>query len=405
MIWKHLAFGLAIRLVLCLYAAYHDSTFTVKYTDVDYQVFTDGARLIAHGRSPYDRDTYRYTPLVAYMMLPNELYHPMCGKLLLCVADVLAGLLIYWMVSFDKARRRSNPTLAAVIWLYNPFTMAISSRGSFEPIQCCLVHFSLWLALKRSYLLCGLIWGFSVHMKMYTVIYGLAFYIWANVYTSASGLRDMLIPNTSRVLLGIGALLGFGLPTGYFYNEYGNKFLYETFLYHLQREDTQHNYSPMFYPLRLLSQNPSDTNDSLKVVLSLCFTLGQLVLVTRSAFRYAGSHLPFALFTQTCCFVIFNRVATSQYFIWYLCLFPLVIHRLAFRPLAWAFIFAAWLGAQGQWLLQAYYYEFEGLDNLMNVFIASMIYVMSHAALLLSLIHRYDAAFKKDGLISKAKRK
>lgn len=225
-IWKHLAIGLAIRLALCLYAEYHDSAFTVKYTDVDYHVFTDGAEHVANGRSPYDRQTYRYTPLVAYMMLPNILYHPMCGKLLLCAADVLAAWLIYQMVSFDKTRRRTNAPLAAAVWLYNPFTVAISSRGSFEPVQCCLVHLSLWLALKRRYLLCGLVWGFSVHMKMYTIIYGLAFYIWANIYTSASGLRDMIIPNVSRVFLGLGALLGFGLPTGYFYYEYGYKFAY-----------------------------------------------------------------------------------------------------------------------------------------------------------------------------------
>lgn len=164
----------------------------------------------------------------------------------------------------------------------------------------------------------------------------------------------------------------------------------ETFLYHVTREDVQHNFSPIFYPLRLLNENPSESSEILKWTLTTSLTALQMILVVRSAFRYAAYHLPFALFTQTCCFVIFNKVATSQYFTWYLCLLPLILHRLPFRPLAWLFIFLAWIGAQLLWLLQAYYYEFEHRDNLLNVFAAGVIYVLSHAALLFVIASRFD---------------
>lgn len=75
-----LLFAGFVRAVLICWAEYQDHYFKVKYTDIDYAVFTDAARFVAAGGSPYQRATYRYSPLLAYLLLPNIWLHPAWGK-------------------------------------------------------------------------------------------------------------------------------------------------------------------------------------------------------------------------------------------------------------------------------------------------------------------------------------
>lgn len=65
------------------------------------------------------------------------------------------------------------------------------------------------------------------------------------------------------------------------------------------------------------------------------------------------------MFFQTALFVIFNKVCTSQYFLWPLPLVPL----LSFPSLTWrnlALVLGAWVGAQALWLSFGYRLEFLG---------------------------------------------
>ena len=96
--------------------------------------------------SNLQRHTYRYTPLLAWMLLPNVTLTPMFGKLLFCGFDVIAGHLIYAHVRTMLSKMTSNRDYvetwakrSAFLWLYNPMVMGVSSRGNAESIVVTLV--------------------------------------------------------------------------------------------------------------------------------------------------------------------------------------------------------------------------------------------------------------------------
>ena len=83
-----LAYALYLRIILTVYGEIQDKYYGIKYSDIDYSVYTDAANYLTKGGSPYDRHTYRYTPLLAYLMVPNVLYAHSIGKIAFCLCDI-----------------------------------------------------------------------------------------------------------------------------------------------------------------------------------------------------------------------------------------------------------------------------------------------------------------------------
>ena len=375
----HLYVALFIRGVLIYYGDYHDSTMLVKYTDVDYKVFTDAARHVMAGESPYDRHTYRYTPALAYMLLPNLTVSPLFGKCLFAVFDVLSGALIYSFVK-DFTRTEFHPKLCALLWLYNPLVMAVSTRGNAESIICTLVLVTLHLFREKVFVLAGIFFGLSVHFKLYPIIYSLGLFL---ALSDKTGWRCLVQVNLARFRFMAGLAISLGATTLLFYQQYGDSFLEETYLYHISRKDTRHNFSPYFYMLYLTCEDDD-------IGISLLTFLPQILLLIAIAKKFGNARdLPFCIFCQTVVFVAYNKVITSQYFLWYLCVLPLSFPQLRLSKGEGLLCLVIWMATQGSWLLPAYYLEFQGSNTFQAIWMESLAFFTANIYLLSKFIRKY----------------
>lgn len=206
-----------VRAALLLYGRWQDAHSAIKYTDIDYLVFTDAARYVSRQRSPYDRATYRYTPLLAWLLLPTT-WHGIWfefGKALFAIGDVVTGWLTYRILRMQGLEAERSLKFAS-IWLLNPMVANISTRGSSEGLLAVLVVAMLWAALSKRILLAGSLLGLSVHFKIYPFIYAASIFWWLGCpeKPNSRGLPLLLhklvaLVNRDRILLITSSLAAF----------------------------------------------------------------------------------------------------------------------------------------------------------------------------------------------------
>lgn len=124
--------------------------------------------------SPYKRDTYRYTPLLALLLTPNHFLHPAFGKFLFASCDLAIGVLLLRLTTSSLPMTRANkaPLWVGALWLLNPMVANISTRGSAESILGLAVILTLFLLLSSRFDAAAIMLGFAVHFKLYPVVYG-----------------------------------------------------------------------------------------------------------------------------------------------------------------------------------------------------------------------------------------
>ena len=185
------------------------------------------------------------------------------------------------------------------------------------------------------------------------------------------------------------------------YHRWGYPFLYEAYIYHTDRRDHRHNFSPYFYLIYLTYPISGCTSATLSIwrqLLRSPFTslIPQLALSLGTGLAL-GRHsldLPLAWFVQTFTFVLFNRVCTSQYFIWYTLFVPLLAPRLNLSWKKWMMCGAVWIGTQALWLAEAYKLEFLGDDVFFGLWVRSLVYVAGHAWVLAAIMSGYTPSLR-----------
>ena len=380
-----LFFAFSLRFVLIQYGTIQDQKLNVRYTDIDYDVYNDASRYIVNGESPYRRATYRYTPLLSQMLIPDILLNELFGKYLFSFFDLIIGVLQY------KLLRKKYSYFVSVIltclWLFNPMSIVVTTRGNAEAVVCLFVILTFYFLHTKNIWLCGFFFGLAIHMKIYPVIYAPALlFCIDNFFPNKNWFSKERI--LAPLIAGV-TLVGF---TAMYYFQYGFEFLWETYLYHTTRTDHRHNLSVYWYYLSLAFDFPKST------IRSLISFVPQVLCLVGIMFKYCKKDIIFCCYLMTCIFVAFNKVYTMQYFIWWFVLLPFVLPKVFPGVLRhWKktiLIILNYIGSYGIWLYYGYKLEFKGENSMYGIFIAGVIIFVANVILIVWHIYCYSLTEK-----------
>ncbi|CAD6192276.1 unnamed protein product [Caenorhabditis auriculariae] len=236
--------ALAARITLVLYSHIHDYIFKVNFTDIDYHVFSDAARHVWKGGSPYDRPTYRYTPALAWILLPVVNF-PDFGKLLFCFCDIFVAWIMLQVLDRQELQHKKESTknttsennkkicllddqvkLVVLFWLANPLTAIISARGNAEAIVAAAVLLTILLLQTGYWKTAALVHGaLAIHLKIYPLIYLPSVFLQLSSYGKqkdfSSKFKALLFNWKGHVYLII-TLSSFAAIVLFFYQIYGD---------------------------------------------------------------------------------------------------------------------------------------------------------------------------------------
>ncbi|CAK90164.1 unnamed protein product (macronuclear) [Paramecium tetraurelia] len=274
-----------------------------------------------------------------------------------------------WISSFEKILFSFVDMLACVfmqklvkstfllnLWIFNPLTIQVSTRGSSDTIIVLLIYVILYLLKKESYVLAALIYGF----------------------TSLQILISQKECKINDILIYLGLISGLFIALLIFFHLIYEEFLYQTYLYHFTRIDNRHNFSTYFYQIYLSFESITRTQTTLTY-------LPKFLIVILAGLKYYRD-LPFAMLIQTLGFVVFNKVQTAQYFVCWIALIPLALQNTKMNNKEILMLSVIWLILEVQSNFGSYYLEIQGKDVFTMIFVQCVIFFLSNTYLMIKMI-------------------
>jgi len=380
----------------------------------------------------------------AWSMLPNVMGFPVFGKLVFVAVDMAIGSLIHAILK----RRGASPAAAGsamALYLCNPLMMNVATRGSADGLVVVLVLGTLLCLLRRQLLLAALLFGLSVHVKIYPIVYALPLVMVLDEAYAPADFAQRVLPapaksgfvgqtvGTLRWLAGryctpsawrlegqegvvevgarnkeqhsqaafqiwqwpdraVAAFLSlltprrllFGLVSGGVFVGL-TAFFYVLYGWEFLYESLLHHFvradNRHNFSVYFYDLYLKYDMPAARTSAGLLAFLPQFGTLSVLGGLYAKD-APLALFLQTLVFVAFNKVCTAQYFMWWMALLPVVVPNMTMGlPLA-VLLSAVWMGTELSWIGAAYHLEWLGVSTFIEVWLASLLFFSANVFVL-----------------------
>jgi len=323
------------------------------------------------GESPYRREGYRYSPIFAFVLLPEVIWDLRgLGKMIFATVDAIAiGPGIAELCYSRGLSKIQSKQIALYGWILNPLAINICTRGSSEAIIVAIVIVAFLSMYRDCFFITGILLGIGTHVKIYPILHIPAFAL------ALTRFQYRCISFLS------GAAFGFIIPTWISMQMYPSEYIDAAILHHVHRIDHKHNFSLFWLPFFLLQESDST---SFYQYLFIRFLSTSFTLLIQIAVLYylAKRDLIACTFAQTILLVTFNKVCTAQYFVWW---FPLAVicvsgalnlkNKYSYYTYSLLFRVAVlWTAALAAWLTVAYQLEFRGAQVYFLLWLLSILF-------------------------------